>query len=139
MEGDANLVREIVREAEAAAGEGGIAVLDEPNEELVMLQVRETARGSRFYLGEALMTVVPGAPGAARWAMGWCWAATGAAPTSWPWRTRRSPVADGERWAARWDGRLRARAGAPSRRARPTRRAASASTKVDFSTMEVDL
>ena len=51
VEGDAWRVREIVREAEAAVGVGGIAVLDEPNEELVMLQVRETARGRRSRLG----------------------------------------------------------------------------------------
>ncbi len=59
VEGDASLAREIVRDIEAGAGSGiapAISVLDEPREELVMVQVRETAKGSLFYLGEALMT-----------------------------------------------------------------------------------
>ncbi|HIY84364.1 MAG TPA: phosphonate C-P lyase system protein PhnG [Candidatus Rubneribacter avistercoris] len=137
VEGDANLVREIVREAEAAAGEGGIAVLDEPNEELVMLQVRETAQGSRFYLGEALMTScrvrLAGAVGYGLVLGGdRCRAyelAVADAAFSGP---------DGERWAARWDERLeRELAAVEAREADQARRAAL--TKVDFSTMEVDL
>lgn len=59
VEGDPSLASEIVRDIEAGAGVDGtpaISVLDEPREELVMVQVRETAQGSLFYLGEALMT-----------------------------------------------------------------------------------
>lgn len=59
VEGNPSLASEIVRDVEAGAGGDGapvISVLDEPREELVMVQVRETAQGSLFYLGEALMT-----------------------------------------------------------------------------------
>lgn len=60
IEGDPLLAHEIVQEVErdAARMEGdGIVILDEPHEELVMVQVRETAQGSLFYLGEALATI----------------------------------------------------------------------------------
>lgn len=59
VEGNPSLASEIVRDVEAGVGGDGapvISVLDEPREELVMVQVRETAQGSLFYLGEALMT-----------------------------------------------------------------------------------
>lgn len=58
VEGDPLLASEIVRDVEEGLGgsAAAISVLDEPREELVMVQVRETAQGSLFYLGEALMT-----------------------------------------------------------------------------------
>lgn len=55
VEGDSTLAREMVRELESEPGVR-IEVLDDPREELVMMQARETAQGSRFYLGEALVT-----------------------------------------------------------------------------------
>ena len=55
VDGDPSLAREIVREVEDELGAEALEVLDEPREELVMVQVRETAQGGLFYLGEALM------------------------------------------------------------------------------------
>ena len=56
VDGDPSLAREIVREVEDELGAEALEVLDEPREELVMVQARETAQGSLFFLGEALMT-----------------------------------------------------------------------------------
>ena len=56
VEGDPALARAIVCEVERDGSQGAVAVLDEPREELVMVQARETAQGSLFFLGEALMT-----------------------------------------------------------------------------------
>ena len=53
VEGSADLAQEIASEIEGVCA---VEVLDEPREELVMVKVREGARGSLFYLGEALMT-----------------------------------------------------------------------------------
>ena len=52
VEGSADLAQEIASEIEDVCA---VEVLDEPREELVMVKVREGARGSLFYLGEALM------------------------------------------------------------------------------------
>lgn len=48
------LSHEIVRSIEQGGQE--IEVLDEPREELVMVEVRETAQRTLFYLGEVLAT-----------------------------------------------------------------------------------
>ena len=56
VEGDPALARAIVCEVERDGAQDAVAVLDEPHEELVMVQARETAQGSLFFLGEALMT-----------------------------------------------------------------------------------
>ena len=56
VEGDPALARAIVCEIERGSERGAICVLDEPREELVMVQARETAQGSLFFLGEALAT-----------------------------------------------------------------------------------
>ena len=56
VEGDPALARAIVCEVERDGSQGAVAVLDEPREELVMVQARETAQGSLFFLGEALTT-----------------------------------------------------------------------------------
>lgn len=56
VEGDPALARAIVCEVERDGAQDAVAVLDEPREELVMVQARETAQGSLFFLGEALMT-----------------------------------------------------------------------------------
>lgn len=66
VEGDPRLAHEIVQAIEGECsqtdcGDGGeacltIETLDEPHEELVMVQARETAKGTLFYLCEALMT-----------------------------------------------------------------------------------
>ena len=56
VDGDPSLAREIVREVEDELGAEALKVHDEPREELVMVQVRETAQGGLFYLGETLMT-----------------------------------------------------------------------------------
>lgn len=56
VEGDPALARAIVCEVERDGAQDAVAVLDEPREELVMVQARETAQGSLFFLGEALTT-----------------------------------------------------------------------------------
>ena len=53
VEGDRDLLDSIAREVEQAHD---VEVVREPVEELVMLKMRESARRSQFYLGEALMT-----------------------------------------------------------------------------------
>lgn len=53
VEGDRDLLGSIAREVEQAHD---VEVVREPVEELVMLKMRESARRSQFYLGEALMT-----------------------------------------------------------------------------------
>ena len=53
VEGDRDLLDGIAREVERAHD---VEVVREPVEELVMLKMRESARRSQFYLGEALMT-----------------------------------------------------------------------------------
>lgn len=52
IEGDMRLAQRISQEIETLCT---FEVLDNPHEELVMVQVRESARNSLFYLGEALM------------------------------------------------------------------------------------
>ena len=137
VDGDPSLAREIVREVEGELGAEALEELDAPREELVMVQVRETAQGGLSYLGEALMTscrVRVGPPVGLGLVLGSerCRAyelAVADAAFSGP---------DGERWAARWDERLeRELAAVEAREADQARRAAL--TKVDFSTMEVDL
>ena len=45
VDGDPSLAREIVREVEGELGAEALEELDAPREELVMVQVRETAQG----------------------------------------------------------------------------------------------
>ncbi|RNL21391.1 phosphonate C-P lyase system protein PhnG [Slackia faecicanis] len=53
VKGDPGLARRIAADIEAAAH---VDIVEAPREELVMVKVRESARRSLFYLGEALMT-----------------------------------------------------------------------------------
>lgn len=53
VEGDPSILDRIAREVERLHD---VALVREPTEELVMLRVRESAKRSQFYLGEALMT-----------------------------------------------------------------------------------
>lgn len=53
VEGDAELLERMAREAQR---ECKVEVVRKPDQELVMLKVREDAQRSLFYLGEALMT-----------------------------------------------------------------------------------
>lgn len=53
VEGDPAILDRIAREVERLHD---VALVREPTEELVMLRVRESAKRSQFYLGEALMT-----------------------------------------------------------------------------------
>lgn len=136
VEGDPALARAIVREIEGELGAEAPVVLDEPREELVMVRVRETAQGSLFYLGEALATSCRVRVDAA---MG-----LGLVLGSDRCRAYELAVIDaafsgdvGAERAARWDARLvdelvriDAREAAEARRV--------ASTRVDFSTMEVE-
>ena len=137
VEGDPSLAGEIVRDIETGGSGNGapaISVLDEPREELVMVQVRETAEGSLFYLGEALMTScrvrVDDSVG-----LGMLLGSN---------RSRAYELAvidaafsgtDGVRLAARWDARL-AEEAARVRGCERAQQEVVERTKVDFSTMD---
>ena len=56
VEGDLALVQSIADDVVNSLGQDALCMLEEPHEELVMIQVRDTAKGERFYLGEALVT-----------------------------------------------------------------------------------
>ena len=136
VDGDPSLAREIVREVEGELGAEALEELDAPREELVMVQVRETAQGGLFYLGEALMSSCRVRVGPS--------VGLGLVLGSDRCRAYELAVVDaafagkaGAPRAERWDGRLRqelARIGA--REAAEARRVAT--TKVDFSTMKVE-
>ena len=136
VEGDPALARAIVCEVERDGSQGAVAVLDEPREELVMVQARETAQGSLFFLGEALTTSCRVRVGDA---MG-----LGLVLGSDRCRAYELAVVDavfsgaaGDAWASRWDASLRAElARVEARDQREARR--TAATKVDFSTMKVE-
>ena len=137
VEGDPALARAIVHEVEGRRDEGAreVTVVYEPREELVMVQVRETAQGTLFYLGEALMTScrvrVGGHVG------------RGMILGSDSRRAYELAVADAVLsaedgpWAAAWDQALREElARIDAREAAAAARVAC--TKVDFSTMRVE-
>lgn len=136
VEGDPALARAIVCEVEQAGAQGEVMVLDEPREELVMIQARETAQGSLFFLGEALMT-------SCRVRLG---EAVGLGLVLGSDRCRAYELAvvdaafsgeDADEWVSRWEGPLRAElARVEARDQREARR--TAATKVDFSTMKVE-
>lgn len=136
VEGDPALARAIVCEVERDGSQGAVAVLDEPREELVMVQVRETAQGGLFYLGEALMTSCRMRVGSS--------VGLGLVLGGDRCRAYELAVVDaafageaGAPRAERWDGRLRQElAHIEEREAAEARRVAT--TKVDFSTMKVE-
>lgn len=137
VEGDPSLAGEIVRDIEregSASGAPAVSVLDEPREELVMVQVRETANGSLFYLGEALMT-------SCRVRVG---ESVGLGMLLGSNRSRAYELAvidaafsssDGARLAARWDARLAQEAKRVHERECAQQQVVER-TKVDFSTMD---
>ena len=136
VDGDPSLAREIVREVEGELGAEALEELDAPREELVMVQARETAQGSLFFLGEALMTSCRVRVGDA--------VGLGLVLGSDRCRAYELAVVDavfsgaaGDAWASRWDASLRAElARVEARDQREARR--TAATKVDFSTMKVE-
>ncbi len=136
VDGGPSLAREIVREVKDELGAEALKVLDEPREELVMVQARETAQGSLFFLGEALMTSCRVRVGDA--------VGLGLVLGSDRCRAYELAVVDavfsgaaGDAWASRWDASLRAElARVEARDQREARR--TAATKVDFSTMKVE-
>lgn len=136
VDGDPSLAREIVREVEGELGAEALEELDAPREELVMVQVRETAQGGLFYLGEALMTSCRVRVGPS--------VGLGLVLGSDRCRAYELAVVDaafageaGAPRAERWDGRLRQElARIEAREAAEARRVAT--TKVDFSTMKVE-
>ena len=136
VEGDPALARAIVCEVERDGSQGAVAVLDEPREELVMVQARETAQGGLFYLGETLTTSCRVRVGDA--------VGLGLVLGSDRCRAYELAVVDavfsgaaGDAWASRWDASLRAElARVEARDQREARR--TAATKVDFSTMKVE-
>ena len=136
VEGDPALARAIVCEVERDGSQGAVAVLDEPREELVMVQARETAQGSLFFLGEALTTSCRVRVGDA--------VGLGLVLGSDRCRAYELAVVDavfsgaaGDAWASRWDASLRAElARVEARDQREARR--TAATQVDFSTRTVE-
>lgn len=137
VEGDPTLLRSLVCEVESEEGSRAIDVLDEPREELVMVKVRETAQRSLFYLGEALMT-------SCRVRLGDV-VGLGLVLGSDRCRAYELAVADaafsgsgGAARSVRWDARL------SEELVRIEKREAEeallvATTKVDFSTMKVEM
>lgn len=133
VDGDPSLAREIVREVEGELGAEALEELDAPREELVMVQVRETAQGGLFYLGEALMTSCRVRVGSS---VGLGLVLGGDRCRAYELAVVDAAFADAER-AERWDGRLRQElARIEAREAAEARRIAT--TKVDFSTMKVE-
>ena len=136
VEGDPAVARAIVCDVERDEARTPVTVLDEPREELVMVQVRETAQGSLFFLGEALMTSCRVRVGDS--------VGLGLVLGSDRCRAYELAVADAvfsgpeaAAWSATWDGPLRAElARVEARDEREARR--TAATKVDFSTMKVE-
>lgn len=143
VEGDSRLAHEIVRAIEeecsqVVRGDGEeacptVRVLDEPHEQLVMVQARETAQGTLFYLSEALMTSCrvsfDGAVG-----YGFVLGADRCLAYELAVIDAAFAGADGPRRAGHWEAAL-ARAG-ESLRVRDNRDAARvAATRVDFSTL----
>lgn len=141
VEGDPAIARALAHEVESRRGEGAweIAVVDEPREELVMVQVRETAQGTLFYLGEALMTSCRVRVGAH--------VGRGMVLGSDRRRAYELAVADAAfsavacagdgAFAVRWEDALRGElARIDARETEAARRAAR--TKVDFSTMQTE-
>lgn len=134
VEGDRDIVQRIVADVEAAAS---IAVLDDPQESLVMVKVRESAQRSLFYLGEALMTTcrvnVEGAQGlgmvlgsdrSLAYALAVADAAFGLDDERFDKQAwKEAMVAESQRLAAKT----------------AAERARVAATRVDFSTMDVEL
>lgn len=124
-------------EVEEELGPHAVVVLDEPHEELVMVRVRETAKGALFYLGEALMTscrvTVEGAVG------------YGMVLGSARCLARELAVVDAvlagphaPMFAQRWEATLR-RAEQARRDAWALRARRAEGTRVSFDTMKVDL
>lgn len=136
VEGDPTLVHSLVKDVEDELGAKAVRVLDEPREELVMIQVRETAKGTLFYLGEALMT-------SCRVRVG---EVTGLGLVLGSDRSRAYglAVADavlspttGAVCAARWESRLASELNRIEKRTADDARRCATSC-VDFSTMEVE-
>lgn len=134
VEGDPEIARRIASEVEQATN---VDVIDAPREELVMVKVRESARRSQFYVGEALMTtcrvkvcgtqgfgMLLGSSRDAAYALAVADAAFECGGDSFD--------------IAGWDALLCAEACRLDAEAAASRRAVEA-TKVDFSTMEVEL
>ena len=136
VDGESSLAREIVREVEDELGAEALEVLDEPREELVMVQVRETAQGGLFYLGEALITSCRVRVGSS---VGLGLVLGGDRRRAYELAVVDAAFADGAGAvrAERWDARLRQElARIEEREAAEARR--NATTKVDFSTMKVE-
>lgn len=136
VEGDARIGRAMADDALAQMGEEAVSVVEGPRECLVMVQVRETARGSRFYLGEALATTCRVRAAG--------FAGMGLVLGSQPDRARDLAVIDaafggacGEAWRKRWDAHL-AQEAARLAAAKAAEAARVRATRVDFSTMKVE-
>ncbi len=133
LEGDPDVLREIVHEVEQGEGAENVVVLDEPREELVMLQTRETAQGTLFFLGEALMTSCRVSIGDT---VGYGFVLGSDRCRAYELAVVDAAFAlDGRDEArARWEARLVREQGAISAR-KAAEAARIAATKVDFSTM----
>ncbi len=134
VDGDRSLARRMAAEVESAHP---VEVLDDPREGLVMVKVRESAKRSLFYLGEALMTScrvrVSGATG-----LGMVLGDDRALAYDLAVIDAAFSIDGGGFDAARWEDEL-AREGARIEAERALAQAAADKTRVDFSTMEVEL
>lgn len=134
IEGNRDIVQKIVADVE---GNFPIDVLDDPQESLVLMKVRESAQRSLFYLGEALMTTcrvsVNGVQGrgmvlGSDRALAYALAVADAA----------FDLTDACCDKRAWEAAMAAEAKRLEEQA-AARRAEVAATRVDFSTMEVAL
>lgn len=134
IEGDRRLARRI---AERVVGSFSVDVLDDPREGLVMIKVRESARRSLFYLGEALVTScrvrIDGCVG-----MGIVLGEDRGLAYDLALIDAAFALGDDRFDVAAWERELKEEASRMDAR-RASERAAIARTRVDFSTMEVDL
>ncbi|HJF64763.1 MAG TPA: phosphonate C-P lyase system protein PhnG [Slackia equolifaciens] len=134
VDGDRSLARSMAAEVERAFP---VEVLDDPREGLVMVKVRESAKRQTFYLGEALMTSCRVKAGDAR-GLGIVMGddrelAFDLALIDAAFAQDGGPID-----TTRWEERLRAeRARIDAERA--LEQAVTGKTRVDFSTMEVEL
>ena len=127
VDGDRALARSMASEVESAFP---VEVLDDPREGLVMVKVRESAKRQQFYLGEALMTSCRVKVGDAQ-GLGMVMGDDRQLAFDLALIDAAFSLESGSIDTAQWEEQLRAE--------RAREQAIANKTRVDFSTMEVEL
>ena len=134
VDGDRALARSMASEVESAFP---VEVLDDPREGLVMVKVRESAKRQQFYLGEALMTSCRVKVGDAQ-GLGMVMGDDRQLAFDLALIDAAFSLESGSIDTAQWEEQLRAaRVRIDAEQARE--QAIANKTRVDFSTMEVEL